>query len=80
MGHITTTWPEKALKDNPAPAYMLDLAAQDLGLALQAGGTAKVPLSTGAAARQVYAIAQAQKHGREDWTTGIFRTLRGLQA
>ncbi len=80
LGHITTTWPEKALKDDPAPAFMLDLAAKDLGLALQAGGAAKVPLSTGAAARQVYAIAQAQNHGREDWTTGIFRTLRGLQA
>ena len=66
--------------DDPAPAFMLDLAAKDLGLALQAGGAAQVPLSTGAAARQVYAIAQAQKHGREDWTTGIFRTLRGLQA
>jgi 3-hydroxyisobutyrate dehydrogenase-like beta-hydroxyacid dehydrogenase len=47
LGHIATTWPEKALKDDPAPAYMQ---------------------------------GQAQKHGREDWTTGIFRTLRGLQA
>ena len=33
-GHITTTWPDKALKDEPSPAFMLDLATKDLGLAV----------------------------------------------
>jgi 4-hydroxybutyrate dehydrogenase/sulfolactaldehyde 3-reductase len=79
QGHIRTTWPKKALVDDPSPAFMLDLASKDLGLALETAARLKVPLSTGAAARQIYAIAQAQGHGREDWTTGIFRTLRALQ-
>lgn len=80
QGHIRTTWPKKALIDDPSPAFMLDLASKDLGLALDSAARLKVPLHTGAAARQVYAIAQAQGHGREDWTTGVFRTLKALQA
>lgn len=78
QGHIRTTWPEKALKDNPEPAFMLDLASKDLGLALESAAALKVPLATGAAARQIYAMAQSAGRGREDWTTAIFRTLRGL--
>lgn len=78
QGHIRTTWPEKALKDNPEPAFMLDLASKDLGLALESAAALKVPMATGAAARQIYAMAQSAGRGREDWTTGIFRTLRGV--
>lgn len=78
QGHIRTTWPEKALKDDPEPAFMLDLASKDLGLALESAAALKVPLATGAAARQIYAMAQSAGRGREDWTTAIFRTLRGL--
>jgi len=79
LGHITTTWPEKALKDEPAPAFMLDLAAKDLGLALETAAMLKVPMASGAGARQIYSIAQAQDRGRDDWTTGILRSLRGLK-
>ncbi|MEE9195315.1 MAG: NAD-binding protein, partial [Alphaproteobacteria bacterium] len=57
---------------------MLDLASKDLGLALESAAALKVPLATGAAARQIYAMAQSAGRGREDWTTGIFRTLRGV--
>jgi 4-hydroxybutyrate dehydrogenase / sulfolactaldehyde 3-reductase len=77
-GHITTTWPEKALKDDPSPAFMLDLATKDLGLAVDLAANLKVPLATGAVSRQLYQVAQAQGHGRDDWTTGIFRTLKAL--
>jgi len=28
--------------------------------------------------RQLYQVAQARGHGRDDWTTGIFRTLKAL--
>jgi 4-hydroxybutyrate dehydrogenase/sulfolactaldehyde 3-reductase len=77
-GHITTTWPEKALKDEPSPAFMLDLATKDLGLAVDLAGALKVPLATGAVSRQLYQVAQAKGHGRDDWTTGIFRTLKAL--
>jgi 4-hydroxybutyrate dehydrogenase/sulfolactaldehyde 3-reductase len=78
LGHITTAWPEKALCDNPLPAFMLDLARKDIGLALTAGASSKVPLSTGSVAREVYNIASAAGRGEEDWTPGIYRTLKNL--
>jgi 4-hydroxybutyrate dehydrogenase/sulfolactaldehyde 3-reductase len=77
-GHIHTTWPDKALKDDPTPAFMLDLAYKDMGLALETAARLNVPLTTGAAGRQVYAMARTQGRGRDDWTTGIFRTIRAL--
>ena len=78
QGHIRTTWPDKALKDDPTPAFMLDLAYKDMGLALDTAARLNVPLATGSAGRQIYAMARVQGHGREDWTTGIFRTIRTL--
>ena len=77
-GHLTTAWPAKALKDDPAPAFMLDLATKDLGLAVELAADLKVPLAAAAVSRQLYQVAQAQGHGREDWTTGLFRTLKDL--
>ena len=78
MGHISTTWPGKALIDDPSPAFMLDLARKDLGLALRAAASAKIPLATGSVAREIYSIASAAGRGEEDWTTGIYRTVRDL--
>ncbi|HRY23120.1 MAG TPA: NAD(P)-binding domain-containing protein [Geminicoccaceae bacterium] len=77
-GHITTTWPEKALKDEPSPAFMLDLASKDLSLALDMAAALQVTLATGAVGKQLYASAQANGHGRSDWTTGMFRTLKKM--
>ena len=68
----------KALKDNDSPAFMLDLARKDIGLALMAGASSKVPLSTGSVAREIYNIASAAGRGEDDWTTGIYRTLKSL--
>jgi 4-hydroxybutyrate dehydrogenase/sulfolactaldehyde 3-reductase len=78
QGHIRTTWPDKALVDDPTPAFMLDLAYKDVGLALETAARLNVPLATGAAGRQIYAMARSQGRGRDDWTTGIFRTVRAL--
>jgi 4-hydroxybutyrate dehydrogenase/sulfolactaldehyde 3-reductase len=78
LGHITTAWPEKALSDSASPAFMLDLARKDIGLALTAGASCKVPLSTGSVAREFYNVASAAGHGEEDWTTGIYRTIKTL--
>jgi 4-hydroxybutyrate dehydrogenase/sulfolactaldehyde 3-reductase len=78
LGHITTAWPDKALADNPDPAFQLDLARKDIGLALTAAADAKVPMSTGSVAREIYNVASAAGHGSEDWTTGIFRTVKNL--
>lgn len=77
-GHINTTWPGKALKDDPTPEFMLDLAFKDMGLALETAAQLNVPLATGAAARQIYALARARGMGRDDWTTAIYRTVRAL--
>ena len=77
-GHINTTWPGKALKDDPKPDFMLDLAFKDLGLALDTAAPLNVPLMTGASARQMYALARARGMGRDDWTTAIYRTVRAL--
>ena len=57
---------------------MLDLARKDIGLALMAGASSKVPLSTGSVAREIYNIASATGRGEDDWTTGIYRTLKSL--
>lgn len=38
----------------------------------------RVPLPAVAVTRQLYQTAQAHGHGREDWTTGLFRTMRAL--
>lgn len=78
LGHITTAWPAKALIDDPSPAFMLDLARKDIGLALMAAADAKVPMATGGAAQAVYTVASAAGHGEEDWTTGIFRAVKDL--
>lgn len=78
LGHIKTAWVGKALEDNPDPAFMLDLARKDIGLALTAAASAKVPLATGSVAREIYTIASAAGHGTEDWTTGIYRTIKDL--
>lgn len=77
-GHIATSWPAKALADDPSPAFMLDLARKDLGLALAAAASAKVPLTTGGVAREIYNAASAAGRGREDWTTGVYRTVKDL--
>ncbi len=78
LGHITTAWPKKALVDDPSPAFQLDLARKDIGLALTAGAAARVPMATGAVAREIYNIASARGHGGEDWTTGIYRTVKDI--
>lgn len=78
LGHITTTWPEKALVDEESPAFMLDLARKDIGLALAAGSASEVSLLTGEAAHEVYNKASAAGRGQEDWTTGIYRTVKKL--
>lgn len=67
-GHFTTSWPDKVLKGDLTPAFMIDLAHKDLGLALDIGGQLRVPLPLGAAARELYSQARAQGRGRQDWS------------
>lgn len=66
--HLTTSYPIRVFKNDLSPTFMIDLAAKDLGLALEAAAAEHVPLATGAAAYQMYNIAQAEGRGREDWS------------
>lgn len=67
-GHFGTTWPQRVLKGDLSPTFMIDLAHKDLGLALTLAGQLRVPLPMGAAARELYSQARAQGRGRQDWS------------
>jgi 4-hydroxybutyrate dehydrogenase/sulfolactaldehyde 3-reductase len=75
--HLLTTYPGKVLKGDVTPAFMIDLADKDLGIALESASRSRLPLPAGAAARQMYSIASAQGRGREDWTAMLL-TYRDL--
>lgn len=81
QGHLATTYPAKVLKGDVTPGFMVDLAHKDMGLALDFAAGLKTPIPMGAAARQVYASAQVQGRGRDDWTAILetVRTLAGLK-
>ncbi|MCY9871559.1 sulfolactaldehyde 3-reductase [Vibrio barjaei] len=81
-GHFTTTWPGKVLAGDLSPAFMLDLAHKDLGIALDLANQVNVPMPCGAASRELYSVARAAGRGRQDWTA-VFEQLRvtsGLEA
>lgn len=67
-GHFTTTWPNKVLKGDLTPAFMIDLAHKDLGIALDVANQLHVPLPMGSASREVYSQARAMGRGKQDWT------------
>lgn len=79
-GHFTTTWPSKVLKGDLSPAFMIDLAHKDLGIALDVANQLHVPMPLGAASREVYNQARAAGRGRQDWTAILehVRTSAGL--
>ncbi|PSW15470.1 sulfolactaldehyde 3-reductase [Photobacterium rosenbergii] len=81
-GHFTTTWPGKVLAGDLSPAFMVDLAHKDLGIALDLANQVNVPVPCGAASRELYSITRAAGRGRQDWTS-VFEQLRvtsGLEA
>lgn len=67
-GHFTTTWPNKVLKGDLTPAFMIDLAHKDLGIALDVANQLHVTMPMGAASREVYSQARACGRGRQDWS------------
>jgi 4-hydroxybutyrate dehydrogenase/sulfolactaldehyde 3-reductase len=68
-GHFTTTWPNKVLKGDLSPAFMVDHAHKDIGLALDVANRLHTTLPMGAAARETYNQARAQGRGKQDWTS-----------
>lgn len=79
-GHFTTSWPNKVLKGDLTPAFMIDLAHKDLGIALDVANQLHVPMPLGAASREVYNQARAAGRGRQDWTAILeqVRAVAGL--
>ena len=68
--------------DSPAsngwqPGFMTDLMAKDLGLALDYGAAAGVPLFTTATARQALTAASTAGYGREDFSA-VAKVILGL--
>ncbi|MEO8411179.1 MAG: sulfolactaldehyde 3-reductase [Propionivibrio sp.] len=79
-GHFTTTWPNKVLKGDLSPAFMIDHAHKDIGLALDVANRLHTTLPMGAAARETYNQARASGRGRQDWTAVLeqMRAASGL--
>lgn len=79
-GHFTTTWPNKVLKGDLSPAFMIDHAHKDIGLALDVANRLHTTLPMGAAARETYNQARAKERGRQDWTAVLehLREASGL--
>lgn len=76
--HFKTTWQAKVLKGDLSPAFMVDLAHKDLGIALDIANKLHAPLGMGAIAREIYSQASAHGLGRQDWTS-ILTFMRQMQ-
>lgn len=79
-GHFTTTWPNKALKGDLSPAFMVDHAHKDIGLALDVANRLHTTLPMGAVAREIYNQMRAKGRGKQDWTAVLehLRDASGL--
>jgi 4-hydroxybutyrate dehydrogenase/sulfolactaldehyde 3-reductase len=67
-GALETVYPGKAFAGDYTPGFSARLARKDLKLAQELGEQYGVPLSTGAAAREMFTLQQAQGRIDEDWT------------
>ncbi len=76
-GHFTTSWPNKVLKGDLSPAFMIDLAHKDLGIALDLANQVGVPMPMGAASRELYNMSRIAGRGRQDWTA-LLEQVRDL--
>lgn len=76
--HFKTTWQAKVLKGDLSPAFMVDLAHKDLGIALDIANKLHAPLMMGAASREIYSQTSAHGFGRQDWTS-VLCYLRDVQ-
>jgi 4-hydroxybutyrate dehydrogenase / sulfolactaldehyde 3-reductase len=75
QGHMGTTYPAKALRNDLTPGFMVDLARKDLGLALDLASQLGVAVPTALAATEAYELARSEGHGRHDWTA-VYAVLR----
>jgi 4-hydroxybutyrate dehydrogenase/sulfolactaldehyde 3-reductase len=74
-GHMATTYPNKVLKNDLSPAFMLDLAHKDQGLALDLAKSVHVSTLMGSTTKEVYELAQSKGFGKNDWTS-VYAMMR----
>lgn len=75
LGHMSTTYPAKVLKDDLSPAFMIDLARKDLEIAISLSEQTGVPLALAREAESVYSAMQTEGRGKDDWTA-IYAMMR----
>ena len=73
--HILTTYPVKVLNNDVSPAFMINLALKDLGIALNLGDKVNVPLDLGKASVHSYKSSIDEGRGNQDWTS-VFLNLQ----
>ena len=78
---LTTAWGPKVLKGDFTPAFDLDLAVKDTGLAVASGKGLKVPLLIGSLVNQIYQMESAAGKGALDPVATItsLEKLAGVQ-
>jgi len=67
-GQLKINYATKVLAGDTAPGFSIDLAHKDLSLILEAANAAKVPLPSGAAARESLSLARAGSFGGQDFS------------
>ena len=67
-GQLRMNYATKALAGDIEPGFQIDLAHNDLSLALEAAGAERVPLTLGAAARECLSLARARGWGDKDFS------------
>lgn len=78
---LTTAWGPKVLRGDFTPAFDLDLAVKDTGLALTSGKALKVPLFVGTLVNQIYQRESAAGKGKLDPVASVtsLEELAGVQ-
>ena len=68
------------MKGDLSPAFMIDHAHKDIGIALDLANQVGVPMPMGVASRELYNMSRVSGRGRQDWTAVLeqLRTLSDL--
>ncbi|HVB74497.1 MAG TPA: NAD(P)-dependent oxidoreductase [Ktedonobacteraceae bacterium] len=66
---LSNQFPLRAFNGSFEPGFMTDLLYKDLGLALDLASENKTPAAMTALTRQMYEMARATGHGRDDYTS-----------
>lgn len=74
-GLMHSNFYKKAFQGDFSPAFMVDLARKDLGIALDLAGKSRLPMAVAQGADTVYERAQQNTLGQMDWTV-VYRMLR----